>query len=153
MKIWTSYFYMVRFFRPYIIPLSTAVYDPKWFHEFRGRSRVFLDGNGVINGLRAEKLHPAACDRMCSGRPCEFSPESCLFMKTYREQLFRLDRSALERSFETLGSRIRSALGFGENPEIALLVHEAPDNPCSERAALQEFFGCRELARRDIIGP
>lgn len=32
MKILISYFYQIRFFKPNMIPLSTAAFDPKWFH-------------------------------------------------------------------------------------------------------------------------
>lgn len=152
MKVWTSYFYMVRFLRPYHIALSTALYDPKWFHAFRGQKHLFVDKNGVLNGLRAEVLHPgASCEGLCSGRPCALSPGSCSFLKEYRRQIFSLDRSALEESFSALGGRVRDRLGFREEPEIVLLVHEAPSNPCSERIVLQEFFGCREISRNDII--
>ena len=142
---------MVRFFRPYHIVLSTALSDPKWFHAFMGRRHLFIDKNGVLNGLRAESLHPgASCDGLCSGRPCEFEPGSCRFLKEYRKQIFSLDRQKLEMSFRQLGERIKSRLKFREDPEIVLLVHEAPSNPCSERIVLQEFFGCREISGRDI---
>lgn len=152
MKIWTSYFYMVRFLRPYHIALSTALSDPKWFHAFMGGKHLFVDKNGVLNGLRAELLHPgASCDGLCSGRPCEFEPGSCGFLKEYRKQIFSLDRFKLEESFRLLGGRVKEKLGFAEDPEIVLLVHEAPSNPCSERTVLQEFFGCREISKGDII--
>lgn len=36
MKIYTSYFYQIRFFKPNMIPLSTAKYDPSWFHKGLG---------------------------------------------------------------------------------------------------------------------
>lgn len=32
MKILTSYFYQIRNFKPYQIPLSTAISDPAWYH-------------------------------------------------------------------------------------------------------------------------
>jgi hypothetical protein len=34
---------------------------------------------------------------------------------------------------------------FDEEPIIVLMVHEAWNNPCSERAALQDLFHCEEL--------
>ena len=33
MQIMTSYFYQVRFMKPNMIPLSTALSDPQWFHK------------------------------------------------------------------------------------------------------------------------
>ena len=54
MKFYTSYFYQVRFFTPNMIPISTAKWDPKWFHDFQDNKYVFLDKRGVCNGLRAD---------------------------------------------------------------------------------------------------
>ena len=34
MRILVSYFYHVRHFKPYMIPFSTAVWDPAWYHNF-----------------------------------------------------------------------------------------------------------------------
>ena len=43
----TSYFYQIRNFKPNMIPLSTALWDPKWFHKNKGHSFQFKDKNGV----------------------------------------------------------------------------------------------------------
>lgn len=32
MKFYISYFYAVRFMKPNTVALSTAMWDPKWFH-------------------------------------------------------------------------------------------------------------------------
>ena len=63
MKFYTSYFYQIRNFTPNMIPLSTACGDPLWFHKGMDNGYTFFDKNGVINGLRAEMLHP---DNSCS---------------------------------------------------------------------------------------
>ena len=34
----TSYFYQIRFFRPDMIPLSTARFDPSWYHRNKGHN-------------------------------------------------------------------------------------------------------------------
>ena len=39
-----------------------------------------------------------------------------------------------------MGNHIKSIEGFQEEPIIMLLVHEAPQNPCSERRVIQEWF-------------
>ena len=68
MAIYISYFYNVRFLKPDQVPVSTAVWDPKWFHDFKGQSHKFFDKRGVLNGLRAESLHPDhTCDSLCRG--------------------------------------------------------------------------------------
>ena len=149
MKLFTSYFYQVRFFKPWQIPLSTAVYDPKWFHEGQGQHHVFVDKNGVVNGLRGEKLHPGkSCDGLCHGKPCEHSPESCQFLAEYRKQLSSIDKDAYLKELEALASRLKAAMKFNEEPEIMLIVHEAPTNACSERCVLQEIFGCNEWSKQ-----
>ena len=51
MKILTSYFYQIRNFKPYQIPLSTAISDPAWYHPKNGD--YYVDKNGVINGFVA----------------------------------------------------------------------------------------------------
>ena len=33
MEFYTSYFYKIRFMKPYMIPLSTAVFNPKWYFQ------------------------------------------------------------------------------------------------------------------------
>lgn len=139
---------MVRFMKPNQIPISTACFDPKWFHAFRGKTHVFVDKNGVMNGLRAERLHPGkSCEGTCSDRPCSQSPSSCEFLKLYRKQIFSIDRRMFETSLGSLAERVRRRLDFVEDPEIVFLVHEAPDNPCSERTVLREFFECDEFER------
>ena len=43
MKFALGYFYQVRFFTPNMIPVSTAVSDPKWYHQNKGPQFTFLD--------------------------------------------------------------------------------------------------------------
>ena len=66
MKIYISYFYQIRNFPKTLIPLSTAHWDPKWYHQ--KNNKVFLDKRGVLNGLRIDELSPGKeCDGLCSG--------------------------------------------------------------------------------------
>ena len=80
---------MVRFFKPYQIPISTAVWDPKWFHDFKGQDHVWKDKNGVWNGIRLEELNPKNCN--ACGCPCNMGklkdPQHCKFITTYKEGL------------------------------------------------------------------
>lgn len=148
MKLYTSYFYTVRFLSPNQIPLSTAVWDPKWFHGGRGQNHVFVDKRGVVNGLRAEKLHPGAgCEGLCRGiESCTCGdPSKCEFLRTYKEQLAAVDKTAFLASLSELGSRLKAELSFDGEPEFVLMVHEPPYKECSERRALQEAFSCGEL--------
>ena len=139
MQIYTSYFYQVRFMKPYMVPLSTAVWGPKWFKQ----GHPWKDKNGVWNGLRAEVFAPGPlCEDLCRGpETCGTrSPQSCLFLNTYRYQLDQLDYNDVIARCERLGNYIQSLEHFTEEPVIILLVHEAPQNPCSERRVIQEWF-------------
>ena len=133
MKIYTSYFYQVRFFPSNLIPLSTAIWDPKWFHDFKGQSHIFIDGNGVLNGLRCPQLVPGPiCHDECRGpENCAIkSPYRCDFLRHYREQLDKINISEFLSHLEELT----------DGMDIAFLFHEAPNNPCSERRVVQEWL-------------
>ena len=126
-----------------MIPLSTACFDPKWFHQNKGQEYVWKDKNGVYNGLRAQVFAPGPmCEGMCQGpETClTHSPQSCLFLNTYRYQLDLLDYDDVIARCERMGNYIQSLENFSEEPVIMLLVHEAPQNPCSERRVIQEWF-------------
>lgn len=144
MKIYTSYFYQIRFFKPYQIPMSTAVWDPKWFHEGQGQDHVWKDKNGVWNGLRLEILNPDNC---CSLPPecveCQRkgNPETCSFIKDYSDGLHtKVDFSELLEILNKTADYIQQLEGFKNEPEIVLIVHEASNEPCSERKSIQNLF-------------
>ena len=42
MNIYISYFYNIRFFPKNLIPISTAMWDPKWYHNFKSDDTVFI---------------------------------------------------------------------------------------------------------------
>lgn len=144
MKILTSYFYTVRYMPRYFLPISTAKWDPRWFHDFRDPTHYFIDGRGVLNGIRCYPLVPGkSCEDLCRGTPCKYTPDSCEFLKKYEEQLNDIDLSDfLERlSALTLNvvdflndnrTELDSELGYGDIQPV-FLFHEMPSNPCSER--------------------
>lgn len=146
MKIYISYFYQLRFFPKNAIPLSTAIWGPKWFKQ----GTPWKDKRGVWNGLRAEPFVPGQqCDGLCHGpeycglRPNDveaFSPTKCSFLRRYLVQLNMLNFDEIMARFEKLGKTIQNKEGFLEEPIAILLVHEAPDNPCSERWPLIKWF-------------
>ena len=140
----TSYFYQIRFFTPNMIPLSTAVWDPRWFHQNTGDQKVqWKDKNGVWNGLRAEPFAPGPlCDNLCRGPEyCDGGdPMKCAFLRTYRTQLDQLDFKDIIKRIYTIGKAVQEREGFEEEPIVVLIVHEATSNPCSERRVIQEWF-------------
>ena len=152
MKVYTSYFYKVRFFKPNMIPISTAKWDPKWFHAFKGQKTLFIDKNGVLNGIRAEAFAPIdEVGSYCGGPSCSSrNPEECKFLKLYEEQLNHLDFNVVMKYFESVVDEVQTIIHFEGEPIIVLIVHEATENPCSERRVIQQWFTshgieCREL--------
>lgn len=143
LKIYTSYFYMVRFMKPYMIPLSTAKYAPAWFHQGKGQNFQWKDKNGVWNGLRAPEFAPGEiCEGLCHGPDdCDrHDPELCLFLKAYRYQLDQLDYDDIIKRCKRIANHVKAHEQFEEEPIVVLLVHEAKDNPCSERKPIQDWF-------------
>lgn len=145
MKIKTSYFYQIRNFKSNMIPVSTALSDPKWYVPADGKE-YYIDKRGVVCGLRYE---PLIVQPTWGGCPCEFHKKGrplCGFLQEYRRGLYQfVDKEKTLKAFEYCANKFKKELGFKEEPIIVLMVYEAPNNPCSERAALQEFFQCEEL--------
>lgn len=143
MKIFTSYFYKVRFFAPNMIPVSTAKWDPKWYHEFKGPKHWFVDKRGVINGLRADVFAPGPiAGQLCRGRETCISkdPTQCDFLREYANQLNQLDFNNIMERTHNLCKRVRKITHYQGEPIAVFLVHEAPSNPCSERLPIQTWF-------------
>ena len=142
MKFYTSYFYQLRFFPPNAIPLSTAVWDPKWYFNFQKQGHVWKDKRSVYNGLRAGPLVPGAqCEGLCHGSEgCDAKPNYCRFLQAYKRQLDGLDFAEIVDRAERLAKKIQNKEGFLEEPIIILLFHETPTNPCSERWPVQKWF-------------
>lgn len=142
MKFKISYFARIRNFAPNEIPVSTAMWDPKWFHPPRNPKGVYLDKRNVINGLRVDPFVPGygGCD---GPRNCGWEPEKCTFMDRYRQQLERLDYNEIAARFEDLERRLREKyphLAEYDELTFVLIVYEKPDNDCSERIPLRDWF-------------
>lgn len=146
MKVFTSYFYQIRHFKRNMIPISTAQWDPKWFHDFTGDyDYVFKDKRGIYNGIRCEDFHfdydlygqnNDACGEACKDK----HPETCNFLKNYRKCLDEKDFDGLYKELERIAYKVQELEQFDEEPWIVLIVYEVPSNKCSERATLQEWF-------------
>lgn len=149
MKIRTSYFYQIRNFKENMIPVSTAIWDPKWFHQNRGHKYIFEDKRGIINGIRLEALITEA--QGCGLCPCnDKNPTTCAFLKSYEQQLEKIDFNKMITDMEKLAIEYQKDKGFLDEPIIVLIVYETPQNKCSERIAIQNYFNkhgveCKEL--------
>lgn len=134
MNIKISYFYKVRFFKPNEIPISTAKWDPSWYYN-KSQGDWYIDKRGIVNGLRAPVFAPGSrCEGLCHGKEtCSGSPADCEFLQMYHVQLKHLDFNKTIAELEELAKMFHG-------DTIVLLVHEAPDNPCSERQMLIQWF-------------
>lgn len=150
MKIRTSYFYQIRNFKKNMIPISTAIWDPKWYHDFtRDYGYVFYDKRGILNGLRSQSI--IAQGRASACCPCDSKDyTTCNFLKTYRKNLNNIDFDKLYSEFERFAQLYKEQEKIDDEIIIVLIVYEVPSNPCSERLPLQEYFNahgveCKEL--------
>ena len=147
MKIYTSYFYQIRNFKPYMIPVSTAKWDPKWFHDFTGSyDYIFKDKRGIWNGLRANILNfpeeRYVGNNQC-GEACSLAtkdPSKCGFMTELARYYDSLNFQDILLNLERLGNRVKENDEFVEEPIIVLIVYEVPSNKCSEREVLHKWF-------------
>ena len=137
-KIYTSYFYQIRFFTPNMVPVSTAMSDPAWYKPPEGKE-YYIDKRGIVCGLRYEPLivqtqgtHICPCDNITSAPYCPTMVE-------YRQLLDKLvNKEKTFKAFEYCLNKFNA-------DTIVLIVYEPPNRLCSERWALQEFFNCEEL--------
>ena len=149
MKIYTSYFYQIRNFKQNMIPISTALSDPIWFRP-PDRQEYYVDKRGIICGLRYEplivqKYGTKACIGERSICPfVHYQPYYCCEMlQEYRQLLKTVDFDKMIKAF-------KYCLNKFNKDTIVLMVYEAPNNLCSERKYLQEYFNkhgieCKEL--------
>lgn len=147
MIIALSYFYQIRFFKPYMIPVSTALYDPTWYHKgWYDQNVKFLDKNGVINGIRIPDLQPhlesnkAYCSSCTEESKSNNKSHNCEFLTDYRSQLDELNFHQLLSTLTNLGMEVKYQLKFTQDPIIVLMVYESPKTPCSERWVLFDYF-------------
>lgn len=145
-KIYISYFYTIRFFTPNMVPLSTAVWDPKWYHDFKDQSYFFYDKRHVVNGLRINPLVPDKhCHGLCSGPDNCIDgkdPNTCRFLRAYTDQLQSVNFDHLMNAIKMVCNAATIYIqGVTDlQPIPVIMVHEKPDNPCSERWPIMKWF-------------
>lgn len=123
-----------------ILPISTAKFDPKWFHDNKDKNYIYCDKKGVYNGFRIESLSPYKIDNVECQKNCPLNPKTCSFIKNYKSYLSSLDFNEINNCLITYAEMYKRRRHLDNLPDICLLVHEKPNNPCSERASLIEWF-------------
>jgi len=150
MKVRLSYFYQIRNFKPNMIPMSTAMSDPAWYHDFKDQDHIFTDKRGILNGLRLRPIivQDQSGEHQC---PCETRDSSnCPLAKNYEFALEMVDFPKMMKGIEAFCTDYCIRNNIKEEPIAVLMVYEAPNNPCSERYPLIEYFNrhgveCKEL--------
>ena len=138
MKLAISYFYQIRNFPKNYIPMSTCLIDPAWYHNNQGENYIYKDKRGILNGLR---LQPIIVHNWECGCPCEEkNPQTCNFLKEYRQLLNTVDFEKMYTGIKNFADRYQKENNIKEEIIMTLIVYEAPNNPCSERQALIDYF-------------
>lgn len=149
MKVRTSYFYQIRNFKKNMIPMSTVMSDPAWYHNNQDKTYTFIDKRGILNGLRLlPVIVQGNCGNCC---PCETKDaNNCPLRAPYEFELSLIDFDKMYKGMEQFCNNYCKENKIEEEPIAVLIVYETPDNNCSERSSLQKLFNshgieCREL--------
>lgn len=146
MKVRLTYFYMIRKFALHEVPFSTAMYDPKWYHDNKGPHHTFLDKRGVLNGLRINPFVPGPkTEGLCTGPKglgtvCNGDPSQCQFLKEYDKQIRRHNIGAFVKWWQGVQETLTQYVHTTTRPEPVLVFHEKADNPCSERTIITKWL-------------
>lgn len=161
MKIYISYFYKVRFMKSNLLPISTAKWDPDWFHKdpnstsnrpFFKNYGQYLDKNCVLNGSRCESLvfpenlykglvaSKSDCHPSCTLKYDMDSEHWCPFMKNYYSYLNNLNFDCIMTYLQALVNNYKYVYGINKNVDVILLVHEPSSCHCAERPVLKKWF-------------
>ena len=164
-NFYISYFYQIRNMKPNMLPVSTAMWDPKWFHHGRydqikftdpcgslisyDVKRKYIDKNGVINGVRMIDLIMPLYkweELVKRNESCEHCNDwgitgTCPFMQEYAKYIreknpdFQKFINFCEEYLYFLNIRLNLHLDT-----IIFIVHEAPSKGCGERPEIQRWF-------------
>lgn len=130
-KIYTSYWAQVRNFPQNLVGLNTTVWPPKY--------RPLGQDTRGIWVIDCPILKPgAACEGLCHGDCAPKHPKTCKFLQVYMNQLNHINFQNFQQHLELLHQKFYE--GEKLNVDFALIVFEAPNNPCSERHPLQAWL-------------
>lgn len=157
MKIRTSYFYQIRNFTCNMIPISTCIWDPAWYHNFtQDYNHIFKDKRNILNGLRCEAIieqgrHSNHGPDIC---PCDKKEyQTCSFLQQYRNNLENIDFNEMYNDMLELAENYKKTENIKEEIILVLIVYETPYNPCSERQALIDYFNSKGIECKELEYP
>ena len=146
MKFYITYFQNVRYItNDSAILIDTSIWAPKWFDQSNGKKQ-FINNHNQIIGIKEESFlltETEIPEEMCSGKPCPYQSKwpHCQFLDAYWKHLQKIDfNNYLIPELTRIAEDVRKITHYTGEPEILLLVHEKPDNMCSERGPLTRLF-------------
>ena len=133
MKLYTSYYYQLRFFPKNLIALNTTIWPPKYVQLGQ------KDKRGVIL-IDCPPLKPGIeCEGLCNGKCNPQHPQDCSFLKTYYNQLSKINFEKFLFHLKNLRIKIEQEENL-TNINFAFIVFEAPTKQCSERWMIHKWI-------------
>ena len=146
MQYYISYFQQIRNIQDEsCVFIDTSIWAPKWLDPSNGK-RPYINDNNQIIGIKEESFlmsEDEIPEEMCSGKPCPYIEKHphCQFLDAYWKHLQKIDfDSYLIPELNRVAEDVRKITHYKGEPKIVLLVHEKPDNLCSERAGIIRLF-------------
>lgn len=154
MQYYISYFQNLRYLTEEFIPIDTSMWAPKWLDPYNGK-RPYINSNNVMVGIKEEAFilqEDELPEEMCAGKPCPYISKhpNCQFLEAYWKHLQKIDFDGyLIPELSRVAEEVRKITHYKEEPKIILMVHEKPDNPCSERLGLVRLFKEHGIALKE----
>ena len=145
MKFYIGYFQELKWFDKTHVVIDTSVWAPKWLDPSNGRKQ-YVNENGVVIGIKEESFlmtEDEIPEEMCSGKPCPYIDKwpHCQFLDAYWKHLQKIDfEGYLLPELNRIAEDVRKITHYEGEPKIVLMVHEKPENLCSERAGIIRLF-------------
>lgn len=135
MKIYVTNFYHIRFFPTSLLPVSINAGEPSWYHDNKGRSYIFRDKRGVINGVVFEKISSGMLDPKCGEYcdSCSHHVPSCSFITEHLNYLETLD-------FDEIYFELSMLTELTHTKDICFVVFEKNWRECGEAVAIIKWF-------------
>ena len=161
MEYYITYFQNIRHIKDdsYIL-IDTSIWAPKWLDPSNGKKQ-YINENNLLIGIKEESFlmtEDEIPEEMCSGKPCPYIDKHphCQFLEAYWKHLQKIDFNGyLIPELNRIAEDVRKITHYKGEPKIVLLVHEKPDNLCSERISLIRLFKengiiLREWSKEDL---
>ena len=109
-------------------------------------TKQWVNENNVLIGIKENSFLMTDNEipvEMCAGKPCPYIDKwpHCQFLDAYWKHLQKIDFDGyLIPELNRIAEEVRKVTHYKGEPKIILMVHEKPDNHCSERLGLIRLF-------------